>query len=218
MRRTVILADDHQIIREGLRRLLEQEKNLEVVAEAEDGRVAVELAKKLSPDLVVMDIGMPELNGVEATRQITADGGNTKVIALSMHSQAQFVGRMLEAGASGYLLKDCAAEELVKAIRVVLANRIYLSQAIAGVVVEDYISCRRASVNHSTGTDLTTREREVLQLIAEGNSTKEIAASLHVSVKTVETHRQHVMEKLDIHNIAGLTKYAIREGITSPEP
>ncbi len=214
MSSTIVLADDHQILRNGLRALLEKEHDLEVVGEADNGRIAVEMAKKLSPALVVMDIGMPDLNGVEATRQIIANGLKTRVIALSMHSQSQFVGRMLEAGATGYLLKNCAAKELVKAIRTVLANRIYLSPSIAGVVVEDYVSFRRTPANHSAGTGLTAREREVLQLMAEGNSTKEIAANLHLSVKTIETHRQHIMEKLDIHSVAGLTKYAIREGIT----
>ncbi len=214
MSRTIILADDHKIVRDGLKGLLEKEIDLRVVATAADGREAVELVQRHKPDLVVMDIGMPNLNGIEATRQIRQDQPGTKVIALSMHSQAQFVGHMLEAGARGYLLKDCAYEELVKAVRTVLANRVYLSKGITGVVVDDYVR-HRASAKEPKAIALTPREREILQLMAEGNSTKEIAHDLHVSVKTVETHRQHIMEKLDIHNIAGLTKYAINEGLTS---
>ncbi len=214
MSRKIVLVDDHQIIREGLRSLLDKQSGLEVVAEAADGRTAVKLVRKLAPDLAIMDIGMPDLNGTEATRQINNLGLRTKVIALSMHAQAQFVRSMLEAGASGYLLKDCAVEELVDAIQTVLANRIYLSKQITGVVVEDYVR-HLATKNHSVQAVLTPREREILQLIAEGRSTKEIASALHVSIKTVETHRQHVMEKLGIRSIAGLTKYAIREGITS---
>jgi two-component system response regulator NreC len=209
----VLLADDHKIVRQGLRSLLEKQHGMEVIAEAEDGRTAVQLARKLSPDVVVMDIAMPDLNGIGATRQIIAEAPGVKVVALSMHSDKRFVTRMLRAGASGYLLKDCAFEELARAISAVVANQIYLSLGIAGVVVEDY-------VRHvpETGPSLTPRECEVLQLLAEGSSTKEIAARLHVSVKTVETHRRHIMEKLDIHTIAELTKYAIREGLTSPEP
>ena len=214
MSRSIILADDHKIVRDGLRGLLEKEIDLKVVAEASDGREAVDLVQELRPDLVVMDIGMPNLNGIEATRQIRHDFPHTRVIALSMHSRAQFVGHMLEAGARGYLLKDCAYEELVKAVRTVLANRVYLSKGITGFVVDDYVR-HRATAQKTTTVALTPREREILQLMAEGNSTKEIAHDLHVSVKTVETHRQHIMEKLDIHSIAGLTKYAISEGLTS---
>lgn len=212
----ILLADDHQLVRQGIRSLLEKEPDLQVVAEAADGREAVDLAGRLSPDLVVMDIGMPNLNGVEATAQILAAGACTKIIALSMRSEVPFVSKMLRAGASGYLLKDCAAEELIEAIRAVRANRTYLSKAIMGVVVEDYR--HRITVKDDTPEAvLTSREREILQLLAEGQSAKEIADRLCVSVKTVETHRQHIMEKLDIHSIAGLTKYAIRQGITSPE-
>ncbi len=214
MSQKIVLADDHKIVRDGLRGLLEKEIDLNVVAEADDGRKAVELVREHHPDLVIMDVGMPNLNGIEATRQIVADAPNTKVIALSMHSRAQFVGRMLDAGARGYLLKDCAYEELVAAVRAVLAHRVYLSKGITGVVVDDYVR-RRSVEKPSTLATLTPREREILQLMAEGRSTKEIAHELHVSVKTVETHRLHIMEKLDIHSIAGLTKYAISEGLTS---
>ncbi|MAE60881.1 MAG: DNA-binding response regulator [Planctomycetaceae bacterium] len=213
MSHRIVLADDHKIIRDGLRSLLEQNVGFKVVAEADNGRAAVELARDLRPDLVIMDIGMPDLNGIEATRQIVADCPRTKVLALSMHARAQFVGRMLEAGASGYLLKDSAFEELVEAIRTVLANRAYLSKEITGVVIDDYIQ-RRADQRDTVDVTLTPREREILQLLAEGRSTKETAAELHVSIKTVETHRQHIMDKLGIHNIAGLTKFAIQEGLT----
>ena len=180
----------------------------------DDGRAAVELARQMSPDLIIMDVGMPGLNGIEATCQIVSECPQTKVLALSMHSRAQFVGRMLEAGASGYLLKDSAFEELVEAIRTILSHRVYLSKGITGVVVEDYVR-RRAVTGSSAEVALTPREREILQLMAEGEATKKIAAALHVSVKTVETHRQHIMGKLNIHNIAGLTKYAIAEGLTT---
>ncbi len=214
MTRKILLADDHKIIRDGLRSLIAAKANMEVVAEAEDGRTAVQLARKHKPDVVIMDIAMPELNGIEATRQILADAPRTKVIALSMHADSKFVGQMLEAGAMGYLLKDCAFEELDGAIRSVMHNRTYLSQGITGVVVDDYVR-RIAAQDQVAVNPLTPREREVLQLMAEGCATKEVAAQLYVSVKTIETHRQHIMEKLDLHSIAELTKYAIREGLTS---
>lgn len=211
MKRRIILVDDHQLLRAGLRTLLSKERDLEIVAEASDGREAVKLVAKHSPDVVVMDIGMPNLNGIEATRQIREIAPRTRVVALSMHSGAQFVSRMLEAGASAYLLKDSAHEELLHAVRAVTAGQVYLSPAITGVVVDDYV--RRAGTT-TAGPVLTTREREVAQLLAEGRSTKEIAGQLSVSVKTIETHRQHIMEKLKIGSIAELTKYAIREGLT----
>lgn len=211
--RRVILADDHQLMRAGLRSLLAKERDLEVVAEASDGRQAVELVTRHSPDLAILDIGMPGLNGIDAARQIRANSPRTKVLALSMHASAQFVGRMLEAGASGYLLKDSAYEELLEAIKTIFAGRVYLSRGITGVVVDDYV--RHLTVAPQVeAARLTAREREVAQMIAEGRSTKEIAAQLHVSVKTVETHRQHIMEKLNIGSVAELTKYAIREGLT----
>jgi len=210
----ILLADDHKIMREGLRSLLAEAFDMEVVAEAEDGRSAVELAKKLSPDVVVMDISMPDLNGVEATRQILKYAPRAKVIALSMHSDRQFVARMLEAGASGYVLKDAAFEELATAIRTVVAGRVHLGPRIAGLVVEDYVQ-RLPETEPKVSSPLTAREREVLQLLAEGKGTKEAARLLKVSAKTVETHRRNIMEKLNLHSIAELTKYAIREGLTS---
>ncbi len=210
----IILADDHKIMREGLRALLEKQQDFEVTAEAENGLDAVQLAKKLRPHIVIMDIGMPGLNGIEATRQITADVPSTKVIALSMHSDKRFVIEMLKAGVSAYLLKDSASEELVSAIRTVLADKPYLSPQITGVVLKDYLSTL-SRTEPSAFTLLTPREREVLQLIAEGRTTKQIATALFVSVKTVDTHRQQLMEKLNLRSVAELTKYAIREGLTS---
>lgn len=210
----VILADDHKIVRDGLRTLLEKQPEIKVVAESEDGRTTVKLAKKLTPEVVIMDIAMPDLNGIEATRQIIAEQPNVKVIALSMHSDRRFVSEMLKAGASAYLMKDCAFEELVIAIRTVVGNKVYLSPAIAGIVIENYIQ-RTAKSETSVFSLLSDREREVLQLMAEGKTTKGIASYLNVSIKTIETHRMNIMAKLDIHSIAELTKYAIREGLTS---
>lgn len=212
MTATVLIADDHRLLREGLRALLQRE-GFEVVGEADNGRSAVNLAKKLRPDVVITDIGMPDLNGVEATKKICAEAPRSKVLALSMHTESRFVLGVFEAGASGYLLKDAAFEELSGAIKAVLKGQIYLSPSIAGVVVRQSIG-GRGSKPRSKGPLLSKRENEVLQLIAEGRSTKEIAATLYVSVKTVETHRKQIMDKLDIHSIAGLTKYAVREGLT----
>ena len=210
----VLLADDHRIIREGLRALLQKQSDMKVVEEAQDGITAVRLAEKLHPDIVIMDIGMPDLNGIEAARQIISRVKGIKVIALSMHSDKRFVLEMLKAGASGYLLKDCAFEELIDAIRTVRNGQIYLSNRVAGVVVDEYLHNRPAS-EVSAYNLLSAREREVLQLLAEGNSTKSIAASLNVSTKTIETHRQQIMEKLNLHSVAELTKYAVKEGLTS---
>jgi DNA-binding NarL/FixJ family response regulator len=213
----ILLADDHQLLRQGLRALLEDESDLEVVGEADNGHEAVRLCKQLKPDMVVMDIGMPQLNGMEATRQVLADNPGLKVLALSMHTDRRFAAGMLQAGASGYLLKDAALEELVQAIRTVAAGKTYLSPAITQVVMEDYVQ-RLGAAEGSAFSVLSAREREVLQALAEGKSTREIAEELHVSTKTIETHRQQIMNKLDIHSVAELTKYAVREGLTSLEP
>ena len=212
----ILLADDHKIVRDGLRTLLEQQSDMEVVGEAEDGRTTVQRVREQSPDVVIMDIAMPDLNGIEATRQILSDSPGVKVIALSMLSERQFVVNMLKAGASGYMLKDCAFEELALAIRTVVANHPYLSPQITGIVIEDYMS-RLHDTEASGSPVLTNREREVLQLLSEGHTVREIASQLHVSVKTVETHRQQIMHKLNIHTVAELTKYALREGLTSLE-
>ena len=210
---SILLADDHKIIRDGLRALLEKERDMKVVGEAENGRTTVQFARTLLPDVVIMDIGMPDLNGIEATRQIATISRLVKVIALSMHSDKRFVKGMLQAGASGYLLKECAFEELAQAIRAVYKNRTYLSPEIASLVVEEYVS-PPVTPDTSAASILTPRQREVLQLFAEGKTTKEIAFHLGVSVKTIETHRQKIMDKLGTHSIAELTKYALREGLT----
>jgi len=210
----IIIADNHKIVLSGLRSLIEKEPDFEVIAEADNGRTAVRLSLELVPDLVVMDIAMPELNGIEATRQIIATHPGTKVIALSMHADKRYVMEMLKAGASGYLLKDNAYEELARAIHTVVGNRTYLSPQIAEIVIGDYVQLARGA-DGSVFSLLSPREREVLQLLAEGNSTAGIADRLCISVKTVETYRQHIMEKLNIRSIAELTKYAIREGLTS---
>jgi len=210
----VLLADDHQIMRQGLRALLEAEPDFEVVGEADNGRMALQMAKELKPQVGVMDIGMPDLNGVEATRKLTAELPRVRVLALSMHSDTQFIQGMLQAGAYGYLLKDSAVEELVGAIRAVAAEKTYLSPTIAGSVVDHFVRAVPKEEG-SSPSPLTAREREILQLLAEGNTTKQMAYSLHISVKTVETHRRQIMLKLDIHTVAELTKYAVREGMTS---
>ena len=212
----ILLADDHKIVREGLRALLEKEPDIDVIAEAENGRMAIHLVRELSPDVVILDIAMPDLNGIEAARRIVGEYPRVKVIALSMHSDRRFVLEMLKAGASGYLLKDCAFEELPRAIRAVVANERYLCTKIAGVVLDDYVN--QVSVGESSPSSvLSNREREVLQLVAEGRNTKEIALNLSVSVKTIETHRQNIMRKLDMYSVAELTKYAVREGLTDLE-
>ncbi len=217
MKTRIIIADDHMIVRQGLATLLAKEPDMEVVAEAENGREVVQLVKDLRPDVVIMDVNMPDLNGIEATRQVLAAFPETKIIALSMHADRRFVVNMLKAGSSGYLLKDCAFEELAAAIRLVMANKTYLSPGVSNVVIQDYVQGMSAP-RSSAFTMLTPREREVLQLMAEGKPTGQIAEQLHISVKTVETHRQQIMHKLGIHSIAELTKYAIREGLTSLEP
>ena len=209
----ILIADDHKIMRDGLRTLLEKEKGLDVIAEAQNGRETIRLAEQLKPDIIIMDISMDDLNGIDATRSILARKPAPRIIALSMHNDKRFVAGMFEAGALGYLLKDCAYDELLQAIRQVMSGRTYLCSMISGVVVRDYIQRMRKN----EPSLLSQREKEILQLLAEGSTTKRIADQLQVSVKTVETHRQHIMEKLNIFSIAELTKYAIKEGITSLE-
>jgi DNA-binding NarL/FixJ family response regulator len=209
----ILLVDDHKIVREGLRSILEKEPDMAVIAMGDNGRTALQLAGELRPDVAVIDIAMPEMNGIEAIRRISGENPGIRTLALSMHSARRFVVEALAAGAKGYILKDCACEELVRAIRVVAGNETYLSPKITGIIVRDYVK-RLPESQASDGSLLSNREREVLQLIAEGQSTKEIAFALGVSGKTVETHRQQIMRKLNLHNVAGLTRYAIREGIT----
>jgi len=213
----VLLVDDHAIIREGLRSLLEKQPDMEVVADADDGRKAIELVRELSPDIVIMDVTMPGLNGIEATRLVAAELPNVKIVALSIHSQRRFVADMLSAGAVGYILKECLFDELLQAISVVASGGRYLSPKIAEVVVEDYVK-HLSNISDSPLSALTGREREVLQLVAEGKSTKEIALELHVSTKTIEANRRRIMDKLGVNSIAELTKYAVREGLTTLEP
>ena len=212
----VLLADDHKIIRDGLRSLIERHPEMEVVGEADNGRTTVQLAQKLDPDIVIMDISMPDLNGIDATQQIVTDVPGIKVIALSMHSDKRFVVGMFKAGASGYLLKDCAFDELEQAVKTVLADHTYLSPKIATVVIQDYVP-QVTTDDTSVFSILSVREREVLQMLAEGKTTKDIASELFLSVKTIETYRQRIMDRLDIHNLADLIKFAIREGLTSLE-
>lgn len=212
----IIIADDHTIVRHGLTKLLQQEKDVEIVAQAQNGHSTLELARELSPDVIVMDVGMPDLNGIDATRQILRENPKIKVLALSMHSGRKFVVAMLKAGASGYLLKDCALEELTTALQTIMSGKVYLSPTITDIVVDSYVR-QPSEPEQSAFSVLSQREREVLQLMAEGNTTKQIALRLHISPKTVEGHRLRLMSKLNIDNVAQLTKYAIQEGLTSAE-
>ncbi len=209
----VLLVDEHTIMREGLRLLLEKMPEVEVVAEADDGFQAIRLTKSLVPDVVVMDVGMPELNGVEATSVILADNPDIKVIALSVYSDRQYILGMLKAGASGYVLKASAGEELFRAIEAVTKDKKYISSQVADVVIDGYIE-NNSAPGKSARTELGSRERQVLQLLSEGMSSPDISSRLNIAIKTVETHRRNIMKKLNIHSVAKLTKYAIREGLT----
>jgi len=214
VRKKILLVDDHEILREGLRTLIETKTDMEVIAEADNGRTAIQLARKLKPDLIIMDIIMPDMNGMDASREIIAELPDVKIIALSMHSDRRFVLGMLKAGVSGFLLKECAFKELTSAINAAVANQTYLSPKIANTVIKDYMQ-HVSDKDISPSQALTGREREVLQLIAEGHSTRQIANDLNISVKTVEARRRQIMEKLDLNNIADLIKFALREGLTS---
>jgi DNA-binding NarL/FixJ family response regulator len=215
MSTNVLIADDHQIVREGLRSLLAKEPWIRVVGEAAEGRTALRLARELTPEVILMDVAMPDMNGIEATRQIAAEFPGVKILALSMHDDRRFVMKMLQAGAKGYLLKDCAFKDLIKAIRVVLANRIYLSGEVADLGERDAMASGSGPESAAVPSP-SPREQEVLQLLAEGRSSQGIAESLHLSIKTVETHRAQLMSKLQVRSVAELTKYAIREGLTAP--
>ena len=212
----IVLVDDHQVMLEGLRALLENETEMAVVGEATDGRAALELIEQTQPDIVILDVAMPELNGIDTARLIASKHPKVKMLALSMHPNQRYVAEMLQAGAAGYLLKSCAFDEMVQAIREVMGGGTYLSSQVARTVVSDYEDKVQAEPEGDLSV-LSRRERQVLQLVAEGCSTKQIAKRLDVSVKTVDTHRQHIMNKLAIHSVAELTKYAIREGMTPLE-
>jgi two-component system NarL family response regulator len=210
----ILLADDHQIMRDGLRAILAAEPGFQIVGEAENGRDATAIARTLVPDVVIMDIGMPDLNGVEATRQIKADNPVVKVIALSMYADRGYVLGILEAGASGYVLKTGAYDELQRAVKAVIQGKTYLSPDVTQMVVDAQVR-GPAQDGASPQTRLGPREREIVQLLAEGHTSPEIARRMHISTRTVETHRRNIMKKLDLHSVAELTKYAIREGLTS---
>ena len=209
----ILIADEHKILREAIISMLEKEGDIQVIGEAEDGRTAVEMALELRPDIVIIETSLPSLNGIEATRQIIGTFPDIKIIALSGHSDSRSVCEMLRAGAMGYVPKQCAFSELISAIRNVISNKVYMSTQISGIVVEGYLN-RQSDSENSPYSVLTAREREVLQLIAEGKSTKVIARELFVSVKTVEWHRSQLMKKLRMQSVAELVKYAIREGLT----
>jgi DNA-binding NarL/FixJ family response regulator len=209
----ILLADDHTIVRQGLRKVLEERPEWEVVAEAGDGREAIGLAEQHRPDIAIVDVAMPLLNGIEVTRQITKRVPNTRVLVLSMHADEAYVIQILQAGATGYLLKDSADVDLLKAVEEAVSGRSFFSPAIARVMLDDY---RRALTDRGVGDRyeiLSEREREIFQLIAEAKTNKEIAALLHVSPSTVETHRAHIMEKLDLHSAAEIVLYAVRRGV-----
>ena len=208
----ILIADDHQLMRQGLVSLLADDADLEVVGEATTGRDAAERACKLDPDVVVMDISMPDLNGIDAARAIHSRCPNAKIVALSIHKEHRFVVEMMRAGAAGYLPKICAFEELGQAIRCVHSGGTYLSSSVTGPVVRDLVN-RVENDTHALPCVLSAREREVLQLIAEGYTNREVAKALFISVKTVEAHRAHIMQKLNIHDVAKLVKYAIQKGL-----
>lgn len=211
----ILLVDDHKIIRDGLRAILEKQEGMVVVGEAANGHEALALLPAIHPDVAIMDVTMPGLNGIEATRRIRSEAPATKVLALSMNADRRYVVAMLAAGAAGYLLKNAAADELIRALHAIRAGQTYLSPAIAGVVVNTMLDQTGAAEPPCV---LSSRERQVLQLLAEGRTSKEMAAQLDVAVATIETHRRQIMDKLNIRSIAELTKYAVREGLTSLDP
>ena len=209
----ILLGDDHTVIRSGLRLLLERQPDMTVVGEAEDGRQAVDLAEQQNPDVVVMDIAMPNLNGIEAARQIASRQPKTAIVVLSMHSDESYVMRALKAGARAYLLKDSAEEDLIRAIRAVHEGKSFFSPRISKLLVEDYVRQLRQKGEEDSYELLTNREREILQLLAEGNSNKDVANLLNLSLYTVETHRAHILQKLGLHTVPELILYAVRKGI-----
>jgi DNA-binding NarL/FixJ family response regulator len=217
----VLLVDDHTVLRQGLRSLLLDKPDIEVIGEAENGRQAVQLAAKLLPDVVVMDIAMPQLNGLEATRQITKELPTVKVLILSTYGEDEYVHQLTEAGAVGYLIKQTASTDLIEAIREAYKGNAYFSPSIAKRLLDRYRDSflnGGKPINQKAAVHLTSRELEVLQLVAEGKGNKQMAAELCISIKTVEKHRQQVMDKLDLHEVAGLTRYAIAQGIIESAP
>lgn len=213
----IVLAEDHAMMRDGLRSLIRKEKDLRIVGEAKTGTEAVEYAKKLGPHVMILDIGLPDLNGIDATRMILKDYPHIRIIGLSMHADRSLVGEMLKAGACGYVPKDCAVEELIESIHQAMAGNTYLSPEITLGVVDNFVRNPHREGTESAFAVLSNRERQVLQLLAEGNATKEIADKLSVSVRTAETHRRNIMDKLNMRSVAELTKYAIRTGLTTLE-
>ena len=214
---TVFIADDHAVVRDGLRYLLEAQPDIEVIGDAADGRETVRLVTQLKPDVAIMDITMPELNGIDATLQIRDVCPSTKVIILSMHANTRHIARALQAGAQGYLVKESAGIEVVKAVRTVYAGHHYLSQVVSDVVINDYVSQQRATEHKGPLESLSAREREVLQLVVEGHSSTEIAGILNLSPKTVESYRSRLMHKLEISDLPSLVRFAIRQGLTPLE-
>lgn len=210
----ILLVDDHAILREGLRAILQSERDLVVVGEAANGQDALELADKLCPDVVVMDIGMSGLNGLEATRRLIRRDAKVKVLALSTHTDKQFVLGMLDAGAAGFVIKGAARKDLIQAIRTIMRNRQYISAGVADSMSDRYAQGINSTPAPSSAT-LGAKQREVLQLVAEGNTSREISEIMKISIKTVEAHRRNIMNKLSVHTVAELTKYAVREGMTS---
>jgi len=211
----IVLADDHTVMRAGIRLVLERQPDLHVVGEASDGREAVNAVERVHPDVVVMDIAMPNLNGIEATRQIVANGAAVSIVVLSMHSDEEYVLRALKAGARGYLLKESAEADLIAAVRAVVSGKSFFSPAVSRLLVEDYVRQLQDRDIEDSYELLTTRERETLQLVAEGKSNKDIANLLNLSVYTVETHRSNIMEKLNLHGVPELILYAVRKGVIS---
>jgi DNA-binding NarL/FixJ family response regulator len=212
----ILLADDHKLLVDGLRPLLEAQRDMEVVGVAADGLEATELAVASRPDIVLLDISMPSLNGIDAARNIVRELPDTKIIMLSMHADRKFIEASLRVGARGYILKESAAREVIEAVRAVHNGEFFLSGSVREQVLHDYVGLVKQGAD-TTPSPLSGREREVLQMLAEGKSTKDVADLLHLSVKTIESHRKQIMDKLDLHSIAELTKYAIREGLTQLE-
>lgn len=209
----VILADDHQLFREGLANLLAESKEVDVIAQAVNGKDAIDKAKQFCPDVMIMDINMPEMDGVEATSQLLKEISEIKIIGLSIHANKQYIKGMLEAGSSGYLFKNCSYDELIKAIQTVHSGKKYLSEKITEILIQEYLN--KEEIGPSTSSELTDRESEILKLIAEGISVSDISNRLFISIKTINTHKQHILEKLNLKTTTDIVKYALKKGIIS---